>query len=125
MGIEHNSIDHSAHHMPSRRERLRAFMRLKSQRRYLIGGIAALGVSTAVYVVERRRINLRAHSRHQVPAFFVFKDGKQVRTRARDYKYNVVHGHVSLCVSAVLSYPYTSTYSTRTRTCTLATYESR
>ena len=49
MGIEHNSIDHSAHHMPSRRERLRAFMRLKSQRRYLIGGIAALGVSTAAF----------------------------------------------------------------------------
>jgi rare lipoprotein A (peptidoglycan hydrolase) len=35
--------------MPSRRERLRAFMRLKSQRRYLIGGIAALGVSTAAF----------------------------------------------------------------------------
>lgn len=49
MGTEHNSIDYSAHHMPSRRERLRAFMRLKSQRRYLIGGIAALGVSTAAF----------------------------------------------------------------------------
>lgn len=48
MGTEHNSIDQaSIHHMPTRRERLRAFMRLKSQRRYLIGGIAALGVSTA------------------------------------------------------------------------------
>ena len=33
--------------MPSRRERLRAFMKLKAQRRYLIGGIAALGMSTA------------------------------------------------------------------------------
>ncbi|WP_010410790.1 septal ring lytic transglycosylase RlpA family protein [Citromicrobium sp. JLT1363] len=49
MGTEQNSIDHSAHHMPSRRERLHAFMRLKSQRRYLIGGIAALGVSTAAF----------------------------------------------------------------------------
>lgn len=35
--------------MPSRRERLRAFMRLKSQRRYLIGGVAALGISTAAF----------------------------------------------------------------------------
>jgi len=35
--------------MPSRRERLRAFMRLKAQRRYLIGGIAALGISTAAF----------------------------------------------------------------------------
>ncbi|MEL7729424.1 septal ring lytic transglycosylase RlpA family protein [Citromicrobium bathyomarinum] len=37
------------HHMPSRRERLRTFMRLKSQRRYLIAGVAALGVSTAAF----------------------------------------------------------------------------
>lgn len=30
--------------MPSRRERLRAFMQLKSQRRYLLGGLAAVGL---------------------------------------------------------------------------------
>ncbi len=35
--------------MPTRRERLRAFMRLKAQRRYLIGGVAALGISTAAF----------------------------------------------------------------------------
>ncbi|MBB3035464.1 rare lipoprotein A (peptidoglycan hydrolase) [Erythrobacter lutimaris] len=35
--------------MPSRRERLQAFMRLKTQRRYLIAGVAALGVSTAAF----------------------------------------------------------------------------
>ena len=50
MGHENISADRTpTHHMPSRRERLRAFMRLKSQRRYLIGGIAALGVSTAAF----------------------------------------------------------------------------
>jgi len=50
MGTQNNNIDPtSTHHMPSRRERLRAFMRLKSQRRYLIGGVAALGLSTAVF----------------------------------------------------------------------------
>ena len=48
MGTLNTQTDQtSTHHMPSRRERLRAFMRLKAQRRYLIGGIAALGVSTA------------------------------------------------------------------------------
>ena len=33
----------STHSMPSRRERLRAFMQLKSQRRWMAGGLAACG----------------------------------------------------------------------------------
>lgn len=50
MGPQNITTDSTpTHHMPSRRERLRAFMRLKSQRRYLIAGVAALGVSTAAF----------------------------------------------------------------------------
>ncbi len=39
---EHNPQNQTDHTMPSRRERLRAFMRLKSQRRFLAVGVAGL-----------------------------------------------------------------------------------
>ena len=43
---EYTANDHPDHTMPSRRERLRAFMRLKSQRRILAGSLAGLGAVT-------------------------------------------------------------------------------